>query len=104
MTPPPLLLLLLLRGGMNHFASCRQAGRQAGAINARSARLAAAVSRCRPLSARAQSLDRRLNVLRDSSRDPPGPAAAVAKPRVIRKSNLRNRIFGRDRRARYEYN
>jgi len=28
MTPPP-LLLLLLRGGMNHFASCRQAGRQA---------------------------------------------------------------------------
>jgi len=28
MTPPP-PLLLLLRGGMNHFASCRQAGRQA---------------------------------------------------------------------------
>jgi len=69
MTPPPTLLLLLLRGGMNHFASCRQAG----AINARSARLAAAVSRCRPLSAHAQSLDRRLNVLRDSSRDPARP-------------------------------
>ena len=28
----------------------------------------------------------------------------VAKARVIRKSNLRNRIFGRDRRAGYEYN
>ena len=53
---------------------------------------------------------RRLNVLRDSSTRP-GPATrravsapAVAKARVIRKSNLRNRIFGRDRRARYEYN
>jgi len=51
------------------------------------------------------SLSPRLNVLWDSSPTRPDQAATVAKARVIRESNLRNRIFGRDRRlAGYEYN